>query len=123
MIYNELEKSNIKHGESLKAIFNVDIDAKELFHDLRGLEIEAGFNAGDLCNGELSEKEFNNLTMLIELGLVEILGFQALEMIFFNSDPRGYPLDYTLKIKSEFTKGSNIHRDKRGYGILAPDFS
>ena len=107
-----------QHGENLKAIFKVDIDACELFYKLRSLEVSANCIAIDYSNGNITEKEYDFKKVLIEVGISELLGFQALDMIFVDSEPRGY----SLKIESELAKDMKIYRDMGGYGILAPFF-
>ena len=116
---DEIYERMKQHGENLKAIFEVDTDAVELSVLLRRIELFANRNARAWCNGDIDEKKYNFENVLIESAICDLLGFCALDIVFINSDPRGY----SLKIESEVAKDMNIHRDMGGYGILSPDFS
>jgi hypothetical protein len=104
-----------KHGDTLKNIFNLNIDSVKLCKKLFRLERKAQELQLDYYEGMEIDKEVNQLLIKV----AEILNTN-INNIFFNGDPRGY----ALKFKEEFVKDKNIiHRDWGGYGIVAPDLS
>ncbi len=110
-----------KHGDTLKAIFKLDIDSVKLCKQLFRLENKAHQLAEDGCNGVIYDTEPQAEKILKRVGV--ILNITDVNQIFFNGDPRGYALKFT----SEFSKkieeeGHSIHRDWGGYGIIAPNF-
>jgi hypothetical protein len=120
-----------KHGDNLKAIFNLDIDSVKLCKQLFRLENKAHKLTTDYCNGDIEEVEFENKIHSIKFKVFKILctppnniydGHKRplyFENAFFvNNDARGY----ALKLKSEFITDKKIYRDMGGYGIIAPDF-
>ena len=115
-----------KHGQNLKAVFNLDqdIDPVKLCKRLFRLENKAHKLAEDFCNGEIDQLEWDQKADKILTKVEAIFQNKANGFIFVNGDARGY----SLKILEEFTtalrnrSNVNIHRDWGGYGILAPDF-
>ena len=120
-----------KHGDNLKAIFNLNIDSIKLCKQLFRLENKAHKLTTDYCNGDIEESDFNKQISSIQLKVFKILcippngiydGYKRPlywdDAFFVNNDPRGY----ALKLKSEFVIDKKIHRDMGGYGIIAPDF-
>ena len=105
-----------KHGDDLKAIFNINEDSVELCKKLFRLENKAHRLATDYCNGDF-EGDIENESKKIVDKAKKILKTNE---IFFNRDARGY----ALKIKDGFIRVNNlsIYRDWGGYGIIAPDF-
>ena len=109
-VYKMIEK----HGDNLKAIFNIDEDSVKLCKRLFRLENKAHKLATDYCNGDFQgdiETESNKIVDKAK----KILKTNE---IFFNGDARGY----ALKFNEEFSKDKYIHNDLGGYGIVAPDF-
>ena len=105
-----------KHGDNLKAIFNLDIDSVKLCKQLLRLENKAHRLATDHCNGDFNgdiEKESEKILSKV----AKILNTNTFNM-FFNTDARGY----ALKFFEDFSKDKPIHKDWGGYGIIAPDF-
>ena len=130
---NKKEKDHVykmikKHGDNLKAIFNIDEDSVKLCKRLFRLENKAHKLTTNWCNGDIEENDFNKQISSIQLKVYKILcsykpdghkrPFYFDDAFFINNDARGY----ALKFKSEFIKDKTIHRDLGGYGIVAPDF-
>ena len=110
IMYNKIQK----HGDNLKAIFNLDIDSVKLCKQLLRLENKAHKLATDHCNGDFNgdiEKESEKI-------LSKVAKILNTSEVFLNGDPRGY----ALKLCDQFSKDKNIHKDWGGYGIVAPDF-
>ena len=109
-----------KHGQNLKAVFNLnqDIDPVKLCKRLFRLENKAHKLALDFCNGEIDQLEWDQKADKILTKVEAIL--KNKKVLFLNGDARGY----ALKIDDEYirNKNLNIHRDWGGYGIVAPDF-
>lgn len=105
-----------KHGDNLKAIFNLDTDSVKLSKQLFRLENKAHKLATDYCNGDFQgdiEKESEKILSKV----AKILNTNTFNM-FLNTDPRGY----ALKFFEDFSKDKAIYKDWGGYGIIAPDF-
>jgi hypothetical protein len=116
-MYQRIEK----HGNDLKRIFNLDMDAIKLSKKVHGLEVKAARIALDYCNGyiDMDVKEKGEEAILKALD--KVLNFTVQNIpVFFNGDPRGY----TLKIDDEYVRVNqlDIYRDWGGYGILSPEF-
>ena len=109
MMYNKIQK----HGDNLKAIFNLDIDSVKLCKQLLRLENKAHRLAEDHCNG-ITENIESDTSKIIDK-VKKILNTNE---VFLNGDPRGY----ALKLCDQFSKDKIIHKDWGGYGIIAPDF-
>ena len=117
-----------KHGQDLKAVFNLDqdIDPVKLCKRLLRLENKAHKLAVDFCNGVIDQLEWDQKADQILTKVETILkvptgrGIINKKVLFLNGDARGY----ALKIDDEYLKNNNfnIHRDMGGYGIIAPDF-
>ena len=109
-----------KHGQDLKAVFNLDqdIDPVKLCKRLFRLETKAHKLAVDFCNGVIDQLEWDKKADQILTKVETIL--KNKKVLFLNGDARGY----ALKIDDEYIKNNNfnIHRDWGGYGIIAPDF-
>jgi len=105
-----------KHGDNLKAIFNLDIDSVKLCKQLFRLENKAHKIATDYCNGDF-EGDIEKESEKILLKVSKILNTNTFNM-FLNTDARGY----ALKFFENFSKDKPIHKDWGGYGIIAPDF-
>tara|TARA_Y100001937_G_scaffold74735_1_gene101674 strand:+ start:276 stop:683 length:408 start_codon:yes stop_codon:yes gene_type:complete len=109
-----------KHGQDLKAVFNLDrdIDPVKLCKRLLRLETKAHKLAVDFCNGVIDQLEWDKKADQILTKVETIL--KNKKVLFLNGDARGY----ALKIDDEYLKNNNfnIHRDWGGYGIIAPDF-
>ena len=109
-----------KHGQDLKAVFNLDqdIDPVKLCKRLFRLENKAHKLAVDFCNGVIDQLEWDKKADQILTKVETIL--KNKKVLFLNGDARGY----ALKIDDEYIKNNNfnIHRDWGGYGIIAPDF-
>ena len=105
-----------KHGDTLKNIFNLNIDSVKLCKKLFKLEREAQRLALLYCNEGIEiDEEVNQILIKVS----KILNTN-INNIFFNGDPRGY----ALKFDEKFIKDKDIiHRDWGGYGIVAPDLS
>ena len=104
-----------KHGDNLKAIFNLDIDSIKLCKQLFRLENKAHKLALDYCNGALTDIEKQSNSILDKVA--KILKTNTFNM-FLNTDARGY----ALKFFEDFSKDKPIHKDWGGYGLIAPDF-
>jgi len=105
-----------KHGDNLKAIFNLDIDSVKLCKQLFRLENKAHKLSTDYCNGDFKgdiEKESEKILLKVS----KILNTNTFNM-FFNGDARGY----ALKFFENFSKDKPIYKDMGGYGIVARDF-
>ena len=116
-MYKEIEK----HGENLKAIFNIGGDPVKLSKQIFKIETKAHRLTTDYCNGVYSCAEFEEASGAILGRLDKVLNFKAQGIpVFLNGDARGY----ALKIRDSYVKENNleIYRDWGGYGILAPDF-
>jgi elongation factor P--beta-lysine ligase len=132
-MYQQIEK----HGEDLKRIFNLDIDAIKLCKKLHSLEAKAHHAATCLCNTntldrmeltrqeertgikQATEEEQDAFFEAILTKVDKILNFSTQGIpVFINHDPRGY----ALKIKSEYCQRLQVYQDWGGYGILAPEF-
>jgi hypothetical protein len=109
-----------RHGQNLKAMFNLDhdIDPVKLCKRLLRLETKAHRLAEDFCNGVIDQIEWDKKADQILTKVETIL--KNKKVLFLNGDARGY----ALKIDDEYLKNNNfnIHRDWGGYGIIAPDF-
>jgi len=109
-----------KHGQNLKAVFNLDqdIDPVKLCKRLFRLENKAHKLAVDYCNGDIYADDYGHQVSRILTKVQAILNNK--KVIFINGDARGY----ALKIDDEYIRNNNfnIHRDWGGYGIVAPDF-
>ena len=109
-----------KHGQNLKAVFNLDqdIDPVKLCKRLFRLENKAHKLALDFCNGEIDQLEWDQKANKILTKVEAIL--KNKKVLFLNGDARGY----ALKIDDGYIRNNNlnIHRDWGGYGIVAPDF-
>jgi len=109
-----------KHGQDLKAAFNLnqDIDPVKLCKRLFRLENKAHKLAVDYCNGDIYADDYGHKTSKILTKVQAILNNK--KVVFVNGDARGY----ALKIDDEYIRNNNfnIHRDWGGYGIIAPDF-
>ena len=121
MLYSRITR----HGQNLKAMFNLDqnIDPVKLCKRLLRLENKAHKLAVDYCNGDIYADDYDHETNKILTKVETILNnnyLRANNIIFMNGDARGY----ALKINDEYLKNNNfkIHRDMGGYGIIAPDF-
>ena len=116
MLYSRITK----HGQDLKAVFNLDrdIDPVKLCKRLLRLETKAHKLAVDFCNGVIDQLEWDKKADQILTKVEAIL--KNKKVLFCNGDARGY----ALKIDDEYLKNNNfnIHRDWGGYGIIAPDF-
>ena len=105
-----------KHGDNLKAIFNLNIDSIKLCKQLFRLENKAHKLTTDYCNGDFQgniEKEGEKILSKV----AKILNTNTFNM-FLNTDARGY----ALKFFEDFSKDKTIHKDWGGYGLIAPDF-
>jgi len=109
MMYDKIQK----HGNNLKAIFNLNIDSIKLCKQLFRLENKAHRLAEDNCNGITDNIESDTNKIIDKVK--KILNTNE---VFFNGDPRGY----ALKLCDQFSKDKIIHKDWGGYGIIAPDF-
>ena len=109
-----------KHGQDLKAVFNLDqdIDPVKLCKRLFRLENKAHKLALDFCNGEIDQLEWDQKADKILTKVEAIL--KNKKVLFLNGDARGY----ALKIDDGYIRNNNlnIHKDWGGYGIVAPDF-
>ena len=109
-----------KHGQNLKAVFNLDqdIDPVKLCKRLFRLENKAHKLALDFCNGEIDQLEWDQKADKILTKVEAIL--KNKKVLFLNGDARGY----ALKIDDGYIRNNNlnIHKDWGGYGIVAPDF-
>ena len=116
-MYQRIEK----HGNDLKTIFNLDMDAIKLSKKVHGLEVRAARISLAYCNGDIDMAAKESGIAAILKALNKVLNFTAQNIpVFFNGDPRGY----TLKIDDEYVRlnGLDIYRDWGGYGILSPEF-
>ena len=115
-LYHKIEK----HGQNLKAVFNLDhnIDPVKLCKRLFRLENKAHKLALDFCNGKIDQLEWDQKADKILTKVEAIL--KNKKVLFLNGDARGY----ALKIDDGYIRNNNlnIHRDWGGYGIVAPDF-
>ena len=124
----ELYSRITRHGQNLKAMFNLDpnLDPVKLCKKLFRLENKAHKLAEDFCNGIIDQLEWDKKADQILTKVETILkvptgrGIINKKVLFLNGDARGY----ALKIDDEYLKNNNfnIHRDWGGYGIIAPDF-
>ena len=109
-----------KHGQNLKAVFNLDqdIDPVKLCKRLFRLENKAHKLALDFCNGKIDQLEWYQKADEILTKVEAIL--KNKKVLFLNGDARGY----ALKIDDGYIRNNNlnIHKDWGGYGIVAPDF-
>lgn len=126
---NRKERMNeqiMAHGENLKRLFNVDMDADKLARKIHSLEVKAHKLAEDYCNGEngVDSENWEDLSGVILNKVDKVLNFKRQGIpVFVNGDARGY----ALKIDDNFmrgylSKGGRLHTDWGGYGILAPEF-
>jgi len=109
-----------KHGQDLKAVFNMDpnTDPVQLSKRLFRLENKAHRLAVDFCNGDIDQLTWDSEASKILDKVQAILKYK--KNIFVNGDARGY----ALKIDDNYIRSNNfnIYRDFGGYGIIAPDF-
>ena len=112
----EMYQNIKKHGDTLKSIFNLDIDSIELCKKLFRLENKAHKLATDYCNGDF-EGDIDKESEKILSKVAKILNTNTFNM-FFNGDARGY----ALKFFEDFSKDKTIQKDWGGFGIIAPDF-
>ena len=109
-LYHKIEK----HGQNLKAVFNLDhnIDPVKLCKRLFRLENKAHKLAVDFCNGVIDQLEWDKKADQILTKVETILNNK--KVLFLNGDARGY----ALKIDDEYIRNNNfnIHRDWGGYG-------
>ena len=106
-----------KHGNSLKTIFNLNVDGVKLSKQLFRLENKAHKIATDYCNGVIDGDSAEIESQKIISKVAKLLNTNTFNM-FFNFDARGY----ALKFFEDFSKDKPIHKDWGGYGIIAPDF-
>jgi hypothetical protein len=112
-----------QHGENLKTVFNVEMNADKLARKIHSIEIKAHQLAIDYCNrtNNITTETWEPLSDKILDRLDKILNFRAQNIpVFVNGDARGY----ALKIDDGYAREHNltIHKDWGGYGILAPEF-
>mgnify|MGYP001601958777 FL=1 len=118
-MYQRIEK----HGNDLKRIFNLDIDAIQISKKVHMIEVKTLRIATDYCNGEngIDSKTWEPETEKILKALDKVLNFKKQDIpVFVNGDVRGY----ALKIDDDYVRKYNleIHKDWGGYGCLAPEF-
>ena len=111
-----------KHGDTLKAIFKLDVDSVKLCKQLFRLENKAHQLAEDGCNGVIYDTEPQANEILKKVCKILNVPIES-DRIFFNGDPRGYALKFTYRY-SKYLRSCNIniHQDWGGYGIIAPNF-
>ena len=120
----ELARRIDEHGRELLRLFPnaTERDPAKLCKRLRRIELEGAAFALRLCNGpEFDSPEAEDLEGDRILAKVRALLRPESQgvPIFLNRDPRGY----ALKIESDWATvhAPKLHRDRGGYGILAPD--
>ena len=115
-MYQQIEE----HGENLKKIFKLDVDAVKLSKKLFSLENKAHRLSTQYCNGDIDAGTWDTETGKILAKVDKITGYKEKGLpVFINGDCRGY----ALKLRSEFAYDKNIYRDMGGFGILAPNFN
>ena len=85
-----------KHGDTLKSIFNLDVDSIKLCKQLFRLENKAHQLSLDYCNGDFQgdiEKESEKILSKV----AKILKTNTFNM-FFNTDARGYALKFFWRL-------------------------
>ena len=100
MLYSRITR----HGQNLKAMFNLDqnIDPVKLCKRLFRLENKAHKLAVDFCNGVIDQLEWDKKADQILTKVETILNNK--KVLFLNGDARGY----ALKIDDEYLKNNNF---------------
>ena len=109
----------LRHGLCLQRIYpeSKAYGPVELCKKLHRIEARAHRLAEEACSYEWVNQDKHDAAMdRCEQRANDILGNGP--RVFVNRDPRGY----ALKIRTEDTKGLDIHKDWGGYGIICPDF-
>ena len=101
MLYSRITR----HGQNLKAMFNLDrdIDPVKLCKRLLRLETKAHKLAVDFCNGVIDQLEWDKKADQILTKVETILNNK--KVLFCNGDARGY----ALKIDDEYLKNNNFN--------------
>ena len=123
LMYKRIEK----HGDNLKAIFNLNIDSVKLCKLLRRREVAGNDLATRYCNGDIDHHEYSLKSCKVLSSVKKILfpgGLGDPELnkaVFLNGDCRGY----ALKIEDRYVRdnGLVIERDWGGNGLIAPDLT
>jgi len=113
-MYERIEQ----HGENLKRIFGLDVDAVKLCKKLFSLEHKAHKITTDACNGDIFGDDLLIAEENILKRLCKIIGPANAVRCFINGDARGC----ALKLSEKESKTVEIYKDWGGCGILAPDF-
>jgi len=122
-LYEHIERQ----GEALNAIFSTQYSNVQLCKKLLPLEVETHALAVNYRNGTAGVdcQVWERRTTEILKKVRKILNCTDTFPIFANGDARGY----ALKIDSEYMFNCRdlngyrqLHKDRGGYGILAPDF-
>ena len=110
------------HGENLKFIFGLNIDAVVLSKKVHRIEVFAHKKTEDYCNGLIETDEWDSMAEKILKRLDSLLHFRDKGIpVVVNTDARGY----ALKIPAEYVTEHNmrIYTDWGNNGILAPEFN
>ena len=116
-MYDRIER----HGQRLNIIFHTQYEPIALCKKLRLLEGKQDRANVDYCNGDMTAAQHGLITERTRSAVNNLLGPNGLDIIYINSDPRGY----ALKIDDATVREQNldIPRDWGGYGLLAPDLT
>jgi hypothetical protein len=108
-----------KHIENLSKVVGVPI-SKENFKTLAEIELEGNRFAVKYCNGDIDSERYFTLENQLMSRVQDILGYPVKNIIFLNSDPRGY----FLKIKDDYMREYRfkLETDWGGFGIVCPDW-
>lgn len=112
----ELKESIEKHGKALIEFFNLpkETNVDKLSRQLFRLENKGHRLCEQYCNGEIESNIFEKQLDDIEYKTKKLLN--NTDLLYINSDPRGYCLKINLENGLDF-----YYRDFGGYGIIAPD--
>ena len=131
MTKKEIKKQQIiNHVNNLIKLFELDdnyLKTEEgklkLFSRLKRLENKGKRVSTALCNGEITEKEYEKKCKSILHSLDKLLNFSINNFdIVVNGEPRGYSLiieDYERKYGC---RNIYLYRDWGGSGIIVPNF-
>ena len=114
-MYDRIER----HGQYLNIIFKTQYEPIALCKKLRIIEAKQDKANCDYCNGDITGAQHELITERTRSAVNNLLGPNGLDIIYINSDPRGY----ALKIQTEDAQALDIPTDCGGYGLLAPDLT
>ena len=115
-MYDRIER----HGQRLNIIFHTQYEPIALCEKLRLLEGKQDKANLDYCNGDMTATQHELITERTRNAVYNLLGDKG-QVVYINSDPRGY----SLKIQPKDIQAQNLDlpMDWGGFGLLAPNLN